>query len=586
MNRQECDILCTLAETSFTSQRQLSQQCGHSLGIINRSLKNLKQEGYLNDLTQPTEAGMELIRSRSPKNAVILAAGFCMRMVPINTETSKAFLEVNGEPLIERLIRQLREAGITDITIVVGYLKESFEYLIDACGVKLVVNTKFAAKNNLYSMKLVQDRISNTYILPCDIWCRENPFRRRELYSWYMVSDELTEESDLRVNRNQDLMNVQGTEEGNAMIGICYLTGEDGNLVRQRICSYSTDRSYDKAFWEVALYHKKRFSIQARVVSASDVVEINTYEQLRELDKHSNHLKSNVLHTITQAFSTKTEYIRDITVLKKGMTNRSFLFSFRDKKYIMRIPGEGTDQLINRRQEAAVYRAIGDYRLCDNVVQIDPDNGYKITEFFPSARTCDPENPGDVSACMQKLRKFHELKLRVDHDFDIFGQIDFYESLRNGVPSAYRDYEKTKRQVLSLKEYIEAHVTVRTLTHIDAVPDNFLFVKTENGEEEIRLIDWEYAGMQDPHVDIAMFCIYSLYDREQVDRLIDAYFPEGCPESVRTKIYCYIAACGLLWSNWCEYKRMLGVEFGEYSLQQYCYAKAYYRLARERMEEE
>lgn len=82
-----------------------------------------------------------------------------------------------------------------------------------------------------------------------------------------------------------------------------------------------------------------------------------------------------------------------------------------------------------------------------------------------------------------------------------------------------------------------------------AVPDNFLFIE-KNGEEEIRLIDWEYAGMQDPHVDIAMFAVYAMYDREQVDALIDAYFPEGCKNEIRIKIYCYIAACGLLWSNW------------------------------------
>lgn len=586
MNRQECDILCTLAEMGFSSQRQLSQQCGHSLGIVNRSLKNLKLEGYLNEDSQPTAAGLELIRTHSPKNAVILAAGFCMRMVPINTDMSKAFLEVNGEPLIERLIRQLQEAGIRDITVVVGYLKESFEYLIDAYGVKLVVNTKFAAKNNLHSMKLVQNRIGNTYILPCDIWCRETPFRRNELYSWYMVSDTLTEESDLRVNRNQELVATHGTEVGNAMIGICYLTQEDAALVVERIGLYSADRNYDKAFWEVALYQKKHFCVPAKIVSATDVVEINTYEQLRELDKNSNQLKSLVLHTIAEAFSTKTDYIRDITVLKKGMTNRSFLFSFLDKKYIMRIPGEGTDQLINRRQEAAVYRAISNYRLCDNIVHIDPVNGYKITEYFPTARTCDLNSELDLCRCMAKLRSFHELGLKVDHEFDIFGQIDFYEGLRGGVPSAYRDYEKTKARVLSLKPYIEEHCCGKVLTHIDAVPDNFLFVMRENGEEEIRLIDWEYAGMQDPHVDIAMFCIYSSYSREQADWLMNAYFPEGCPDVIRTKIYCYISACGLLWSNWCEYKRLLGVEFGEYSIQQYRYAKEYYWLARERMKEE
>lgn len=107
--------------------------------------------------------------------------------------------------------------------------------------------------------------------------------------------------------------------------------------------------------------------------------------------------------------------------------------------------------------------------------------------------------------------------------------------------------------MLELEAYLEAQPKVWTLTHIDAVPDNFLFVE-KNGGTEIRLIDWEYAGMQDAHVDLAMFCIYAMYDRPQVDALIDCYFTEGCPQEVRTKIYAYIAVCGLLWSNWCEYK--------------------------------
>ena len=92
--------------------------------------------------------------------------------------------------------------------------------------------------------------------------------------------------------------------------------------------------------------------------------------------------------------------------------------------------------------------------------------------------------------------------------------------------------------------------------------------------------------MQDRHVDIAMFAIYSLYDKRQIDQLIDIYFEEdgGCDRNTRAKIYAYISVCGLLWSDWCEYKRNLGVEFGEYSLYQYRYAKEYFRYACQLME--
>ena len=279
---------------------------------------------------------------------------------------------------------------------------------------------------------------------------------------------------------------------------------------------------------------------------------------------------------ICRALHVKADEVTDISVLKKGMTNRSFLFHCKGRKYIMRIPGEGTDRLINRRQEAAVYRAIRGKNICDDVVYMNPENGYKITEFLEDSRVCDPNNAEDVRKCMRRLRQFHELKLTVEHEFDIFGLIEFYESLWNGTPSIYRDYGKTKANVLSLKSYIESRAREKVLAHIDAVPDNFLFIEGAAGEE-IRLIDWEYAGMQDPHVDIAMFCIYSMYNKRQVDWLISAYFTEGCDQETRIKIYCYIAACGLLWSNWCEYKRSLGVEFGEYSLRQYRYAKEYFR---------
>ena len=100
----------------------------------------------------------------------------------------------------------------------------------------------------------------------------------------------------------------------------------------------------------------------------------------------------------------------------------------------------------------------------------------------------------------------------------------------------------------------------------------------------MQLLDWEYAGMQDPHVDLAMFSIYALYQKDQIDHLLDLYFHHSCSIQTRIKIYCYVSICGLLWSNWCEYKNLLGVEFGQYSLCQYRYAKEYASLAKTMME--
>lgn len=647
---READILIALSGRHYYSQRELAAATGHALGVVNRAVRALAANGYVEIVADGTGSNEirltgkadSLLESHRPRNAVILAAGFGMRMVPINLESPKALLRVRGQRLIERIIEQLQNAGVEEIHVVVGFMKEKFEYLMDRYGVDLIVNRDYAVCNNLHSLALAERYISNTYIVPSDIWCAQNPFSSAELYPWYMVTDEKSADSDVRVNRKNELVmirnkadresnketnrlpNRDGNRIGNVMVGISYLCGEAARTVRENLRLMSADPRYNNCFWEEALYMRRdarsdrgggndrssigvgnsrpgRMIAAARVVPANGVAEINTYEQLRELDAESPALKTDVIDVIRDTFHVPASAITDITVLKKGMTNRSFRFDIsagepptdegRSRKYIMRIPGEGTDRLISRANEADVYRAISGRGLCDDPVYLNPDNGFKITKFLDGVRVCDPKSDSDLVRCMDLLRRFHSMNLQVGHVFDIFGQIRFYRDLCGGTPSVFDDYVRTSENVFSLKEYIDRQQKDWCLTHIDAVPDNFLFYRErpEDSREKLQLTDWEYAGMQDPHVDIAMFCIYSLYDRAEADHLIDLYFAGedgngSCPEEVRTKIYCYISACGLLWSNWCEYKAHLGVEFGEYFLRQYRYAKDYYRYARERME--
>lgn len=104
------------------------------------------------------------------------------------------------------------------------------------------------------------------------------------------------------------------------MSGISYLSENDSSYIQQKLSSLDDDARYDGAFWEEALYDHDRMVIPARVVPDSNAVEINTYEQLRELDKHSNHLQSDILQIAADALNGKPEDICNITVLKKGMT--------------------------------------------------------------------------------------------------------------------------------------------------------------------------------------------------------------------------------------------------------------------------
>ena len=396
MNKQELDILLTLSFENYSNQRCLSNKTGYSLGLVNRCIKKLSESGYLDGEVRLTEKAEKLFAKSRPQNAIILAAGFGMRMVPINMETPKALLEVKGERLIERLIKQLNEVGIEEIYVVVGFMKESFEYLIDEFGVKLLVNPEYTAKNNLYSLYLASEYISNTYILPCDLWCAENPFRERELYSWYMVSEVLTEESEVRINRKMELVKIPADVRGNDMVGISCILEKDAAEIKKSLKELSRDKKYDGSFWEESLYQNERMVLHPRLMEPAGIVEIDTYEQLRELDSASNQLKSDAISVAAAALKAKENEITGISSLKKGMTNHSFSFECRGKRYIMRIPGEGTEHLINRKEEAETYREICKQNICDEIICFDEENGYKVTEYIEGARVCDPCLESDI----------------------------------------------------------------------------------------------------------------------------------------------------------------------------------------------
>ena len=191
MNTSQYTVLKVLIQKNFSNQREISSFSGFSLGKVNRILDYLYNEQYINSNYKLTSKGKQYVGSHHPEQAIILAAGFGLRMVPINTEKPKGLLRIKGETLIERLIKQLHEVGITNIKIVVGFMKEHYEYLIDQYGVQLIVNPFYAVRNNVYSLYLAKNSLANSYIIPCDVWFENNPFSTFEGPSWYLFSEKL-----------------------------------------------------------------------------------------------------------------------------------------------------------------------------------------------------------------------------------------------------------------------------------------------------------------------------------------------------------------------------------------------------------
>ncbi len=284
-----------------------------------------------------------------------------------------------------------------------------------------------------------------------------------------------------------------------------------------------------------------------------------------------------LIQYISILLDTSTSEINNVRAIKNGLTNRSWYFECGNNKYIIRIPGEEANKIINRSHELAVYDAIRSKGVSEEIVYMNAENGCKIAKFYSDARVCNAGNELDVKRCMKTLKTFHDMKLQVMHEFNLFEKIIFYEKLKK--KTHYSDYTKIRENIFSLKKYINLTKSEYCLTHIDAVPDNFLILN--NGE--VKLIDWEYAAMQDPHVDVAMFALYSCYTKDQIDTLIDIYFNNNCPNDTRIKVYCYVAICGFMWSNWCEYKENFGIDFGEYADRQYEYAKLFFDIVKNKL---
>ncbi len=579
MNKRSNDVLLALASRSFENQRELASFCNCSLGAVNACVKELSANGHIDNRMFLTAKAKHLLSKTSPKRAILLASQYGVRASFAAQQTPKALLKIQGEPLIERIIKQLNEAGIFEIYVVVGFAKEQFEYLIDKYNVELLVNTEYSKKRTLYSLLLAEAHLENCYIVPCDIWCKQSPFRDAELYSWYMVTNEMVPDSFVRINRKEELAVIPQNALGNNMAGIAYITANIAPVMRGRLKKMAADRRCYFALWEDALPESGKLLLHSRLTNAENIRRVDNFEDMLELDSQM----SVPIATVSQILGVAENEIKNVAVLKKGAVNCSYTFVCQGKKYVVRVPSYGITKAAIQLRESAAYRVLQQHGIAIETVYVNDNTGLKISRFIDSVRHCDPFDENDVCLCLAKLRQIHDKKLKVENRFDLFENINYFESLWGGADSMYSDYEETKKNVFSLKRYIAAHKHEECLTHIDPVAENFFISLSKETSQEVYLIDWEYAAMQDPHLDIAMFCLYSLYNREQVDRAIELYFGGKTENEIRIKIYCYMAVGGLLWSNWCESKYKGGTEFGIYALKQYRYAKEYYRIVKDEL---
>jgi len=266
-------------------------------------------------------------------NAIILAAGTASRFAPLSREKPKALIEVRGEVLIERQLRQLREAGLDEIALVVGYKREQFAYLTEKFGVRLLENDDYLARNNNGSIHIARDLIRNTYICSSDNYFTQNPFRKRETEPYYaaLYAEGETAEWCLTADANGDIDSV--TVGGR---GAWYMLGHtlwDESFSRRFLAIL--EREYDRPetvgkLWEtIYTEHLDELKLKIRKYPADAIFEFDTLDELRSFDpSYETDTRSEILKALCAAQGWRESELRGLTAFRDG-DNSAAGFRFR-----------------------------------------------------------------------------------------------------------------------------------------------------------------------------------------------------------------------------------------------------------------
>ncbi|MDE6536884.1 MAG: NTP transferase domain-containing protein [Muribaculaceae bacterium] len=244
-------------------------------------------------------------------NAIILAAGTASRFVPLSEEIPKGLIEVKGEPLIERQINQLHQAGITDITVVVGYMAEKFSYLKKKYGVDLVLNEDYEKYNNTSSMIRVLDRLNDSYILTSDNYYPENIFLNDDLSDSYysaLFAKGDTGEYCLDFEKKGYITDIRvGGKDSWYMYGPVFFSSSFSKKFSEFLSAEYDSPEVKTGYWEdLYIKHISSLPMKIRKRDPEEMKEFDSLDELREFDhSYIQNTRSSILASIARQLNCK-----------------------------------------------------------------------------------------------------------------------------------------------------------------------------------------------------------------------------------------------------------------------------------------
>ena len=291
LTKRQFDILEIMASSkeAVLSQRDIAKNMAVSVGTVNTVLSELSADGLVKN-GQITAEGLLALEPYRVKRAVIIAAGFGSRMVPITLNTPKPLVRVDGVRIIDRIIDALHAADIQEIYVVRGYLATQFDDLLYKFpDIKFIENPAYNEGNNIGSILAAKDHLTEAYVLEADLLIYNPQIIKKYQYCSNFLTIPVQETDDWCFYVKNGYINkiAVGGENCHKMVGISYWTKTDGLQLATDVEKVFHSPGGKERYWDqVPLeYCKDHYKVMVRICQENDVVEIDTFNELKAIDK-------------------------------------------------------------------------------------------------------------------------------------------------------------------------------------------------------------------------------------------------------------------------------------------------------------
>nr|WP_256368341.1 phosphotransferase [Adlercreutzia sp. ZJ473] len=512
-----------------------------------------------------TKSGLEEIEPCCVRNAVILAAGGADINAKSVYNMPKGLFMKDGETLIERQIRQLREAGIEDVTVVIAYKQELYFFLQDKWGVTLEINPDLK-KGNIHSLYTVRDRLGATYICNCDNYFEENPFSPYEYNSFHatVFKEDASDELVVRKNESGRILEVSScAKSGECVYGHAFMDSAFASRFVRFMEEEERDFRISQMFWEEFVSrHVDDLDMYAREYPADMVYEFDHIQEIQNIEGlFLGNVSGRINGIICKVLECSEDEISDINVLEKGLSNILFTFVVRGERYIFRYPGDSTAFFIYRKNECVAQKLGALSHADDTYVYIDED-GNKISKFRENVKDIHGVYYEDVELMKRvarKIRAFHDAGRGMEgwgeYDYDPIYQTErLFKEASKMKGDLFKVFEREWAMMRRLQRYADMDGVEHTMCHNDINIDNVLLT-----DDTLDIIDWEFAGYNDPGYDFGRVIAGLEYsaDEPKILDILEAYFGRPATEAEHLHWMAYAAIHNWYYVGWALYKESI-----------------------------